>query len=193
MQKMDEGGVLADHGGFPDAFEDGTGWVGATLPRAVAYASSLLNDRSLADDVVHDCFCRLLRKADVYNLKLDGTRLLFRAVTHACFNHNSRDRRHLSLDGCGPDDSRGFEVEDRRMIAPMQPLLDRELETAIADSLARLPMAQRAALELKSLGHSQQEIAEALETTPTNAGVLIHRARQAMAQRLAPYLEEPSR
>jgi RNA polymerase sigma-70 factor (ECF subfamily) len=187
------GGVLADLGGLPDAFDDRNGWVVATLPRAVAYALSLLKDRSLADDVVHDCFCRLIQKADVYNLQLDGPRLLFRAVTHACFNHNSRDRRHLSLNGQGPGDLRGFEVEDHRMIQPMQPLLDRELEQAIADGLAQLPMAQRAALELKSLGHSQQEIAEALETTPSNAGVLIHRARQSMARQLAPYLEGPPR
>jgi RNA polymerase sigma factor (sigma-70 family) len=187
------GGVLADHGGWPDGFEDLNAWVVATLPHAVAYALSLLKDRSLADDVVHDCFCRLIKKADVYDLKLDGTKLLFRAVTHACFNHNSRDRLNLSLDGRGTGESRGIEVEDRRMIAPVQPLLDRELERAIADALARLPMPQRAALELKSLGHSQQEIAEALETTLSNVGVLIYRARQAMARQLAPYLEEPSR
>jgi RNA polymerase sigma factor (sigma-70 family) len=180
------GGVLADHGGWPDGFDDIDAWVVATLPHAVAYALSLLKDRSLAEDVVHDSFCRLIKKGDVYDLKIDGTKLLFRALTHACFNHNARDRR-------GTGDSTNFEVEDRRMIAPMQPILDRELEHAIADALARLPMPQRAALELKSLGHSQQEIAEALETTSSNAGVLIHRARQNMARQLAPYLEEPSR
>jgi RNA polymerase sigma-70 factor (ECF subfamily) len=184
---------LADHGRLPEAFDEMHGWMVDILPRAVAYASSLLKDRSVADDVVHDCICRLILKADVYDLKLDGAKLLYRAVTHACFNHNSRERLHISLDGRGSSDSRAFEIEDRRMIAPVQPLLDRELERAIADALARLPMAQRAALELKSLGQSQQEIAEALETTLSNAGVLIHRARQAMARQLAPYLEEPSR
>ncbi len=189
-----KGDLLADLGGSPDPLEDLNDWVIATLPRAIAYALSLLKDRSLADDVVHDCYCRLIQKANVYNLERDGTKLLFRSVTHACFNHNSRDRFALSLDGRGgPDHSQGFEVEDRRMNQPLQPILDRELEEAIADGLSRLPMAQRAALELKSLGQSQQEIAEALETTPSNAGVLIHRARQTMARQLAPYLEEPSR
>jgi RNA polymerase sigma-70 factor (ECF subfamily) len=187
------GGILADSGGSPGGFESLDDWVVATLPRVVAYAASLLNDRSLADDMVHDCVCRLLRKADVYNLKVDGPRLLFRAVTHACFNQNSRERPHLSLDGGTRDDSRRFEIEDRRMTQPVQPILDRELERVIADGLARLPMAQRAALELKSLGHSHDEIAEALETTTSNAGVLIHRARQTMARQLAPYFEEPTR
>ncbi|WP_435010757.1 RNA polymerase sigma factor [Tundrisphaera lichenicola] len=184
---------MADHGEVsPDAFDDLDDWVASTLPRAVAYASSLLRDRILADDVVHDCYCRLLRKAGEYDLLLDGSKLLFRSITNACLNHNRRDRPHLSLDDRGPDGSRAPGVEDRRMIEPIQPLLDRELESAIAEGLARLPMAQRAALELKSLGHTLREIAEVLGTTPGNASVLIHRARQLMVGQLACYLEEPS-
>ena len=35
--------------------------------------------------------------------------------------------------------------------------------------------AQRGALELKSLGYSLEEIAEALGTSSSNAGALIHR------------------
>jgi RNA polymerase sigma-70 factor (ECF subfamily) len=42
---------------------------------------------------------------------------------------------------------------------------------------------------MKSIGHSLQEIAETLGTSASNAGVLIHRARQAMALHLAPHLE----
>ena len=57
-------------------------------------------------------------------------------------------------------------------------------------ALAQLPVSHRAALELKSLGHSLQDIGESLGVTPNYAGVLIHRARQAMAERLAPFLEE---
>ena len=176
-----------------DPFQDLDSWVRTTLPRAVAYARSLLRDRSLADDLVHDCFVRLIRKRDVYDLKQDGVKLLFRAVTHACFNHNSRERQHFSLDRVGLHDDRPIEVEDTRMNAPSQPLLDLELESVVASGLADLPPTQKAALELKALGHSLQEIAETLKVSASNAGVLVHRARQAMAQRLAPYLEEPSR
>jgi DNA-directed RNA polymerase specialized sigma24 family protein len=59
----------------------------------------------------------------------------------------------------------------------------------VADSLARLTLAQRGAVELKSLGYSLLEIAEALGTTPSNAGVLVHRARKIMADQLARFLE----
>src|SRR5262245_30361949 len=48
-------------------------WVRETLPRAVAYARSLLRDLPAAEDVAHDCYCRLLRRADIYDLPRDGT------------------------------------------------------------------------------------------------------------------------
>ena len=53
-----------------------------------------------------------------------------------------------------------------------------------------MTVAQRGALELKSLGYSLDEIAEALGTSPSNAGVLVHRARKILAERLARFLEE---
>ena len=60
----------------------------------------------------------------------------------------------------------------------------------VARGLARLPVTQRAALELRSLGSSLEEIGEALGVTANHAGVLIHRARQAMANYLTPYVGE---
>ena len=160
-------------------------WVLATLPRAVAYATSLLRDRSIAEDVAHDCYVRLLRKSDTYDLPRDGTKLLFKAITNACVDRNYRDRTALSL-----------EFEDRwpsptavaRACDPHALASDRELMEAVAVELGRLTVAQRGAVELKSLGYSLAEIAEALGTSPGNAGVLIHRARKALANQLARFL-----
>jgi RNA polymerase sigma-70 factor, ECF subfamily len=161
-------------------------WVLATLPRAVAFAGSLLRDPAAADDVVHDCYCRILRKADVYDVPRDGTKILYRAITNACINL-ARARRFVSLDAL---DDGG--VTDRRSIDPADTLIARELADGLAEALDRLTLPQRAALELKSLGHSLREIADALETTPNNAGVLVHRARQAVAKHLAGPEEKPA-
>jgi DNA-directed RNA polymerase specialized sigma24 family protein len=68
----------------------------------------------------------------------------------------------------------------------------RELEDAVAAELGRLTVAQRGAVELKSLGYSLAEIAEALGTSPSNAGVLIHRARKTLADQLARFLGDRS-
>lgn len=167
------------------------GWVLSTLPRAVAFAAGLLRDRGEAEDVVHDCYCRLLAKAAAYDLRRDGAKLLFRSITNACIDR-SRKRPTLSLYETGDDGDapgRMRELADPRSPEPWQSAGGGELRQAVAAGLDALPATQRAAVELKSLGHSLQEIADALGVTPTNAGVLIHRGRRALARHLAPHVD----
>jgi RNA polymerase sigma-70 factor (ECF subfamily) len=171
--------------------EDLDAWVRAAAPRAVAYARSLLRDTHTAEDVVQDCFGRLLAKADVYDLPGDGTKLLFKAVTNACINARTRRRKIFRL-LWGHDEHRVDDPPDERTEPPDGAMVHAELSAAVASGLALLPVPQRAALELKSLGHSQQEIAEALGVSPTNAGVLVHRARKALTESLAPFLDSES-
>lgn len=166
-------------------------WVRETLPKAVAYARTLLRDRSLAEDVAHDCYCRLLRRADIYDLPRDGTKLLYRSITNACINRYQRERTVLSLDAPGPDGKgMGDATLEGRAARPDDNLKLRELERAIEVGLEQLSVMQRAALQLKTLGHSNQDIADTLGLTTSNIGVLIHRARQIMAAELADYLGE---
>jgi RNA polymerase sigma-70 factor (ECF subfamily) len=166
-------------------------WVLETAPRAVAYASSLLRDRHQAEDVVQDCYCRLLARADKYDLLRDGQRILLRSITNACVNAATRGRRILSLNALGQAAEDGpWEWEDASADLPEARMMRSELQTAVGEALARLPVQHRAALELKSLGHTQQEIAEMLNISATYAGVLIHRARQMMALLLKPVLGE---
>lgn len=163
-------------------------WVLATAPRAVAYARSLLRDPHAADDVVQECYCRLLARAHVYDLPRDGLKLLLRAVTNACINVTTRRRPALRLAPPGGDGEDSHDPPDRSALAPDLSLMHQELRDAVAAGLRTLPPPQRAALELKSLGHSQQVIAEVLGVTPAHVGVLVYRARQALAAYLAPFL-----
>jgi RNA polymerase sigma-70 factor (ECF subfamily) len=163
-------------------------WVLATLPRALGYAASLLRDRSLADDIVHDCYLRLLQKAETYDLLRDGTKLLYTAITHACIDENGRRRIVLSLSGTAGQKNLDASLEDAAETSPLQVAMRKELEATVDDKLGELPLPQRAALELKSMGYSLEEIGQALETSPSNAGVLVHRARKALADGLATYM-----
>jgi RNA polymerase sigma-70 factor, ECF subfamily len=177
------------HGNPPDAKRKNLeAWVLATLPRALGYASSLLRDSTLADDVVHDCYLRLLEKAEVYDLLRDGTKLLYKAITNACIDRNHRVRMVLSLTEKRSHGGDRPEIEDRKQAGPLENAIQKELESAVEVGLANLPVTQRAALELKSLGYSIQEIADALETSPSNAGVLVHRARKALAEGLTGFM-----
>jgi RNA polymerase sigma factor (sigma-70 family) len=162
----------------PDAIK---AWILSTMPRALAFARSLVRDQDIAEDVVHDCYCRLLQKASVYDLPESGLKILFRAITNAAVDYQGRQRVLQSLD---------VEVEDPRYEEPLTGAMTRELEHALETGLDLLPLAQRAALQMKSMGHSLQEIAETLTISVSNAGVLIHRARQSLARHLAPFLQE---
>lgn len=165
-------------------------WVLDTWSPAVAYAAAMLRDRSEAEDIVHDCYCNLLRKAADYDLLADGRKLLFKSVTNACIKRNTRRRPLLSLFfGARDEVPQPLPLADPGSAPPDERALTAELQERIADGLAALPANQRAALQLKCLDQSLEDIAEALAITPTHAGVLIHRARQALATRLAPYLK----
>jgi RNA polymerase sigma-70 factor, ECF subfamily len=164
-------------------------WVRRTLAGAVAYARSLLRDRTIAEDVVHDCFCRLLRRADVYDLPNDGTKLLYRAITNACINHTQRTRPAGSLD----DGELSDRLADGKSATPADEAAASELEAAMQRGLARLSVMQRAAIELKALGHSLEDIADTLGLSATNSGVLVHRARKALAAELAAFLPKATR
>ncbi|MBM4048831.1 MAG: sigma-70 family RNA polymerase sigma factor [Planctomycetes bacterium] len=72
----------------------------------------------------------------------------------------------------------------------MDEVMTGELRAAIAQALNSLPVQQRAAIELKSMGLSLADIGESLSVTPNHAGVLVHRARQALRQLLANHLKE---
>lgn len=161
-------------------------WVQATLPRALAYARSLLRDVGSAEDAVHDCYSRLLAKADVYDLPRDGLKILLRSITNACIDRQSRQRMLMSLDAEGEPVADG--IVDRRTADPSQEAIARELAVQIEEALGHLPTGQRAALHLSSIGYSLPEVAEMLGATHANARVLVHRARKMLEQLLGPFL-----
>lgn len=165
-------------------------WILATLPRALAYARSISRNHARHEDIVQDCYLRLIRKAESYDLLNTGTKLLFKAITHAWIDVDSRERRTVSLDGLLDSQSADrHSPVDSYVSDPCHHASFLELQDAVASGLDRLCMPQRAALELKSLGHSLEEIAQALGVTPNHAGVLVHRARKALTAELSPFLE----
>lgn len=157
-------------------------WVLTVAPRAVAFARALVSDPSQAEEVVQECLYRLLRRADQYDLERDGVKLLFKAVSNLCINQTTRRKAILSLDSASDDGP--IPVPDRNAPPPEEALQHRELESQVRAALQTLPPMQRAAVELRALGMSKDQIGEVLEVTPTHAGVLVHRGRHALAAEL---------
>lgn len=159
-------------------------WVKAVTPRAVAYARSLVRTPDRADDVVQECLFRLLRRANDYDLERDGVKLLFTAISNLCINQATRERELVGLGSVRDEDDRPFDLADKSALRPDQIAQHRELETHVRDALQKLPPMQRAAVELRALGLSKEDIAESLGITATNAGVLVFRGRKLLAEEL---------
>lgn len=160
------------------------------MPKALAFARSLEADRHAAEDVVHDCICRLLERKNRYDLPRDGLKLLLRSIANACIDRGRRAGRIRWQAGSDSQSDWAYEFIDARSVEPFELAVHKELKTAVGEALRRLPLNQRAALELKSLGCSLSEIAEALEVSESHAGVLVHRARRALSQELDSFLRD---
>ncbi len=164
-------------------------WVNAVLPKAVVYARSLIRDTHTAEDIVHDCICRLLDRKNHYDLVNDGFKLLLRSISNAAIDRVRRTEP-WSLDSMESDSNGSIEQVDRRAIEPIDIVICKELNSSVERAMHILPLKQRAALELKALGLQLSDIAESLEVSESNAGVLLHRARAAMAKELAVWLKK---
>jgi RNA polymerase sigma-70 factor (ECF subfamily) len=162
-------------------------WIVQTAPRALAYARSLVGDFAVAEDLVQDCYQRLLAKADRYDLPEDGPRLLFKAITNACINWTQRRPPTVSIEQTHSEGAAGCVSKED---GPVRTALLGELAEAVETALKELPVEQRAAIELHAMGSSSDEIADALETTPGNVRVLLHRGRTKLANRLKTYLDD---
>jgi RNA polymerase sigma-70 factor, ECF subfamily len=175
----------------PRSEDDLDAWIVSTIQPALAYALTLVRNRTEAEDIVHDCYSRLLARAEVYDLPRDGAKLLFKAISNACINHTQRRKPDVSLgvaeQAAGPD---RLSLADTSAISPEQQAMQQELEDAVEVALDELSVTQRAVVQLRSMGHSLVEVAEMLDITHVNARALLHRGRERLAMRLRPFLEE---
>lgn len=161
-------------------------WVRSTLPRAVGYARALARNRDEADDIVQDCYSRIIEHAGRYDLPRDGLKILLRSITNACIDRTNRKYLVFPSKNVGEDFSAG--IADPHSPDPPKEAIAREMAGLIDASLAKLPATQRAAIYLTSLGYTLPEVAEMIGTTHGNARVLVHRARKSLETDLSRFL-----
>jgi len=165
-------------------------WVRSTLPRALGYARSLLGDSNAAEDVVQDCYAKLIERQDRYDLPKDGLKILLRSITNSCIDLRTRERLLFGLPA--DQDSGESRMADSRSPDPLEETVARELEDRVETELANLPIGQRAVIHLTSIGYSFGDVADFLGTTRANVRVLLYRARKALEVSLKPFLQGKS-
>ncbi|HEX2252493.1 MAG TPA: sigma-70 family RNA polymerase sigma factor [Thermoanaerobaculia bacterium] len=157
--------------------------------RLVAYLTRLAGSRERAEDLAQEAFLRLYQQAGRYDErgKLQG--LLYSIATNLLRSEERRLRRwHLLAPFLGqPSPANGFHPEP----APSTRVLQRELEREMAAALAALPLRYRVPVVLFEIeGWTLAAIAAHLEVQEGTVKSRLHRGRQRLKQKLAPYWNE---
>lgn len=177
----DEPGLLARaKGGDLSAFEE---IVRRYQRRVYGVALRVVRRHDVADDVVQEAFLRAHRALASFDLERPFGPWICRIAANLAVNHvRSPEAREEGL----PEDhgERVAECGD-----PLDGVLDQEALAVLAGALARLPAEQRAVFVLRAMEEmSYKEIAEALGLSMGTVMSRLFRARQRLAESLAPYL-----
>ena len=160
--------VALAQGGDANAFED---LLSRRIDRLYTTASLILHDRTLAEDAVQEALVRVWRSLPGLRDPERFDAWVHRLLIHACI-----------------DAARAVRRERTEHELPEALASEADLETAVADrdalqrAFARLSADHRAAFVLRHfLGHSMQEMADALDVPIGTAKSRLHYAEQAMA------------
>lgn len=183
--------MLAWQGGDESAFDR---LVEAYSGRVWGLCTRFLGNVSGREDLVQEAFLRVVRARDRYQPTASFSTWLYRIVFNLCVNKRERSRDMLSLEGGGrsdSDDEGRLEFADEGSLDPAHGLEVGDVVDAVRAAIAELPENQRMALILakyEDLSHA--EIAEVMESTEKAIKSLVHRAREALRAKLAPFFEE---
>lgn len=153
----------------------------------------MLGDATEAEDLAQNVFLQVYKSADRYKASAKFTTWLFTIARNLCLNEIRRRSRHPaeSLDAPHPEyaDQPLHPVEDAKTFSPPDALLHGELEQKIQQALCELPANQRLAILLCRQDElSYDDIARVLGCSLSATKSLIHRGREALKQKLKPYL-----
>ena len=155
--------------------------------RVYGFAYRMVGAQSVAEDVIQETFLVLIQHPERYRPERASILTFLCAIARNQIMYYLRQhRRDVEVD---------FEsvvtVEVPRNIRrdPLQELLEEELAGKVNLAIADLPPLQREAIVLREFQElSYEEIATVTGVEVNVVKVRLHRARQSLARRLAPYL-----
>ncbi|MEO7296127.1 MAG: sigma-70 family RNA polymerase sigma factor [Candidatus Limnocylindria bacterium] len=213
MTRDDEAVVMALRAGDERAFVDLVQRYQRPLFRlAQAYVPS----QAVAEEVVQDTWIAVVKGIDRFEGRSSLRTWVFRILTYQAKSRGERERRSIPLSAFqsaagGPDEpafdsSRFRPPGDARWPGHWADppadwgsdaearLLGRETQEVIASALETLPPAQRLVMTLRDVeGWDSDEVCAALEISPGNQRVLLHRARSKVRASLERYFQVAAR
>ena len=151
----------------------------------ISFIFDMVNDRSLAEELTQETFVRAYRAINTMRRDTKLSTWLFgiaRNVARESLRARARANSHLDI-----ADKSVMDLSDRKP-APVEGLLNKELNDVIRRSLAALDEDKRLVFTLKVLHQcSYEEIAAITGFSIAKLKTDLHRARAEMRRRVSPY------
>jgi RNA polymerase sigma-70 factor (ECF subfamily) len=153
-------------------------------------ATSFVRSRDEAEEVIQDTWLAVLAGIDGFQGKSSFRTWLFRILVNRARARGKREARMIPLSATAADVDSALPVFASAPVrSPEHELLGAELRAAIAAAIDGLPPEQRRVITLRDVeGWSAPEVCAALDLTPGNQRVVLHRARLHVRTALQPYL-----
>lgn len=155
-------------------------------PALLSYAARILGDRVTAEEIVQDTLVNVFSSIDRFNGQCSFKSWLYRAVYNRSIDEVRRRKRYIAV-GADPEehffDAKGrWQHDCPGWDGPIAKHLDdKRLLDIVRKEIDLLPHAHREVLLLKEVrGLQSGEICAALEISPGNLRIRIHRARAAL-------------
>lgn len=153
-----------------------------------------LHDEAEAEDLAQNVFLQVYKSRSRYKQTAKFSTWLFTIARNLCLNELRRRSRHPaeSLEETHPEneDQPIRQFEDKSQLAAPDNVLHGELADKIEEALSGLPENQRSAILLcRQDDLSYEEIAKVLRCSLSATKSLIHRGREALKEKLKPYLK----
>ena len=183
--------VAAHLAGDTRAFQE---LVGRYRGRLLSFVNRMIGDRERAEDLVQEAFLRVHRHLHRFDRSKKFSTWIYTIASNLAKNElRNRGRSPLvlyqSLRPWGDDDQRPLQFEDSSS-RPDDMFANRHLRELVNATVATLAPHHREVFVMRELeGRSYEEIAG---LTRCNLGTVksrLNRARQAFAERIAPYLD----
>ena len=176
----------------------------------LAVARVHVRDAAVADEVVQDAWVGVLRGLERFEERSSLKTWILRIVANTAMTRGVREARSVPFSALAPGDEgpavdpERFQGRDGRdpgaWIASRAPadwtelpetvLAGRETVQLVTAAIAELPDAQRTVIALRDIhGYTSEEVCDALEVSPGNQRVLLHRARSHVRHALERHLD----
>jgi len=182
--------MLAYQGGSEAAFDL---IVEAYSGQVYALFTRFLGNVPEREDLVQEVFLRVIRARQRYRATARFSTWLYRIAFNLAVNRTQRRRPTTTLPE-GPEGADGDalgQFGDERVPDPSERLEQEDVVGAVRRAIAELPESQRMALILARYEELPfAEIAAVLDSSEKAIKSLVHRARENLRAKLAPFLQE---